>query len=121
MSSNDTKADNLLKAMEKYLDSLEMGIFAPNCAALSIITTRDSWHLADSKLKSKNEDSIPVALADTTLQYVGGKISSWTELTIDSLEGFRTMLQRVLQLVLKPHQEVELITAYIILRFIYHY
>jgi hypothetical protein len=57
--------------MEEYFDSLGMGILAPNCVAFSIITTGDSRYLADSKLKTKDEDVIPPTSADTTLRYLG--------------------------------------------------
>jgi hypothetical protein len=57
---------------------------------------KSSWFLTDPSLVMKSGVKIPQVKADTTLNYLGRRISLWTGLTTKGLEGdFRAMLQRV--------------------------
>jgi hypothetical protein len=114
------EAKILLETTEKYLQGLRMGISAPKCAVFQIRTTKDSWYLTDPVLTTANGDRIPNAEANTTIKYLGGKISPWKGLTIEQIErDFEATLQRVQRLALKPHQKATLIATYLIPHYSY--
>jgi hypothetical protein len=71
-------------------------VFFPKCATFKINTTKNSWFLTYSSLLAKNGGKIPQVKADTTVSYLGRRISPWTGLTAKGLEGdFTATLQRV--------------------------
>jgi hypothetical protein len=114
------EAKRLLMITEKYLGDLGMTISAPKCAAFQIIPTRDTWYIANPSLTTSTGDQIPHANADTSIRYLGGKISPWKGLTVEGLEAdFEATLQRVERLALKPHQKAQLISVHIIPHVIY--
>lgn len=56
------------------------------CAVFYIITTRDSWHLADLLIVSKTSgDTIPFANVDNKM-----KISPWVEVKKENLMKYTT-------------------------------
>jgi hypothetical protein len=71
-------------------------------------------------LETADGDKIPYANASTYIRYLGGVISPWKGLVAERLEeDFRTTLQRVKRLALKPHQKARLISNYLIPQYIY--
>jgi hypothetical protein len=120
VAPDDEGAKGLLDATERYLGDLNMKIPAQKCTAFRIHPTKDSWYLADPMLETADGDKIPYANASTYIRYLGGKISPWKGLVPDGLEeDFRTTLQRVELLALKPHQKARLISNYLIPQYIY--
>jgi hypothetical protein len=114
------KAKEQLSRTENYLEGLNMKISAEKCTAFRICTRQDSWFLEDPTLQTNDGTKIPYAGADTTLRYLGGKISPWKGLVAEGVEeDFRTTLKRVETTALKPHQKINLISAYIVPQFIY--
>jgi hypothetical protein len=114
------KARRLLEITEGYLQNLGMRIAAPTCATFKISTTKDTWYLTDPLLTTMSGDRIPFATAETTIRYLGRKISPWKGITTEGLEqDFRTALQRVDCLALKPHQKAELFSVYMVPHYLF--
>ncbi|XP_036146334.1 uncharacterized protein LOC118646788 [Monomorium pharaonis] len=83
-----------------------MSISATKCATFRIVTTKDSWYLADPGLALHSAEGISYADADTTIKYLGVRISPWARIDIKSLKrDLCTTLQRIKKLALKPHQK----------------
>jgi hypothetical protein len=79
---------------------------------------KSSWFLTDPSLVMKSGVKIPQITADTTVSYLGRRISPWAGLTTKGLEGdFMAMLQRVGVIGLEPHQRGQLISMCLISHF----
>lgn len=114
------KASHLLGVAEGYLKGLGMRIAAAKSAAFRIITTKDSWYLADPGLTLSSGECIPYADAGTALKYLGMKISPWAGIDIKGLkDNLCSALKRIGKLALKPYQKVDLISTYLILHYLY--
>jgi hypothetical protein len=119
LAPNELAAQLLLNTTNEYLKRLGMNIATSKCAAFKIQTTKDSWFLTNPFLEIDG-DKIPNVTADTTIQYLGGKVSPWKGLTIEGLEeDFKAGLERAQKLKLKPHQKARLISTYMIPHYIY--
>lgn len=115
-----SKASHLLGVAEGYLKGLGMRIAAAKSAAFRIITTKDSWYLADPGLTLSSGECIPYADAGTALKYLGMKISPWAGIDIKGLkDNLCSALKRIGKLALKPYQKVDLISTYLVPHYLY--
>jgi hypothetical protein len=97
-----------------------MRIASAKCTAFCINTGKDTWHITDPGMTLANGEEIPPAGAESTIPYLGGKISPWVGLTPDNLEeDFKATLTRVERLSLKPYQKAQLISTYLVPQFLY--
>jgi hypothetical protein len=114
------KAQHLLSTTQQFFTNLGMNIAANKSASFRIVTTRDSWYLADPKLSLNTGEIIPSSTADTTLRYLGGIISPWSGLRYkDQYPLLKSTLTRLKQAFLKPFQKTNLLSTYIIPHFLH--
>jgi hypothetical protein len=120
LADNGAKAQKMLSHTESYFRQLGMDIATSKCATLRIITTKDSCHLTDTKLRLSTGESIPSSAADTTLRYLEGYISLWFGLHHkDLLTKLQQTLDRLKKTYLKPHQKLSLLSTYLINHFLH--
>jgi hypothetical protein len=113
-------AQKLLTHTELYLKNLGMSIAANKCASFQIVKTKDSWHVADTRLLLLSGEQISSSTADTALRYLGGHISPWLGLDHKNVINLlRQTLHRLRGASLKPHQTLNLLTTYLIPHFLH--
>jgi hypothetical protein len=108
VSSTASESGNIFRKSMEYLRGLDMSISSQKCAAFSVKSTRDSWHLFVPGLSSVNGEKFSFAGADTSLHYLGGTFSPWKGLIADNLDTeFRKSLERVQRLSPPPKKEAK--------------
>jgi hypothetical protein len=109
---NMEKAQHLLAATEKYLNSLGMKIAPNKCASFQVQTMRDSWYISTTDLHRATGDCIPSTTAIDIMDYLDGYFSPWVGL---QHKGITSKLEQVLyhlrSAFLKPHQKLNLLTT----------
>ena len=120
LADNHATAQTLLTHKELYLKKLGMSIAAHKCTSFRVVSTKDSWYISDTNLLLVGSERIPSSAADTRITYLGGHISPWSGLQHDDLiDHLRLSLHRLRSAPLKPHQKLNLLTAYILPHFLY--
>jgi hypothetical protein len=100
--STASGTENLLRKTKEYLRGCGMTILAQKCAAFSVNSTWDSWHLLDPGISSANSEKIPFTGAETSLRYLGSMFSPWKGVPAENLDSeFRDTLEKVKKLSLK--------------------
>jgi hypothetical protein len=117
--ADDIPKAHLLSITQQFITNLGMKI-ANRSAPFRIVSTRNSWYLADPNLCLNTGDKIPSSTADTTLCYLGCNISPWSGLRYkDQYPLLGSTLTRLKQALLKPFQKTNPLSTYIIPHFLH--
>lgn len=119
LANNIEEANTQLEILINFLNEINMNISIDKCATFQIITSKDSWYIADPQLCVNNQ-KIKYLGPDTPITYLGMKISPWEGvITNHSIRGLQACIGRIKKLALKPHQKVELLAKYIVPHYLY--
>lgn len=119
VADNHTKAQELIKLMEIYLQNLGMSMSAGKCASFQIKTTRDAWYLTNTRQHLATGETIPSTANDSTMTYLRGSYPPGLETSTRAIDKLQQALHRLGGTPLKPHQNLNLLSTYIIPHFLH--
>jgi hypothetical protein len=120
LGGDQREAQRQVDVLHGYLKDLEMNVSREKSLTFQIVTKKDTWFVKDSEIKIE-ENCIPAADLDEAFRYLGAKMGPWKGVHCGVVvPEILSVVRRVRKLSLKPCQKVELITKYILPRYIFH-
>lgn len=120
LSKDEEEAQIQLNLVMSYLRKLGMSISASKCNTFHIMTKKDTWFVKDPELITDDGKAIPSADPAEVLRYLGSKIGPWKGMECGIVvPEIIHMIKKIKTFPLKPQQKIDLLTTYILPRFIY--